>query len=65
MNFRNIRPGDVVVFRTAHGQTRSGRAQLLLCFPTHVVVNAGHGRPVVVNESNYLRHYEPRCKESQ
>lgn len=56
--FQGIRAGDRVTFVTAHGQTLTGRAQLLLCFPTHVVVNCGgaHGRPAVVNASNYVSH---------
>ena len=56
--FRGINPGDFVEFTDAHGNVRTGRAQLLLCFHSHVVVNTGgpHGRPQVVNGSNYLTH---------
>jgi hypothetical protein len=54
--FRNIRAGDRVAYITPQGQTFTGRAQRLLCFPSHVVVDAGRGRPVVVDESNYRGH---------
>ena len=56
--FRNIRPGDVVTYSTPQGQTGRARAQMFLCFPAHVVCNAGgrYGRPVVVNATNYVSH---------
>ena len=54
MNFRGIQPGQKVWFTTPQGITLCGRAQRLLCFPTHVVVAVGGtGRPQVVNERNY------------
>jgi hypothetical protein len=46
------------VTKTRFGHIGQGRAQALLCFDTHVVVNIGgaYGTPVVVNDSNYVSH---------
>jgi hypothetical protein len=59
-NFKGIRPGDRVTFRTAHGARLTGRAQRLLCFPSHVVVtvpwDARGARPIVVDARNYIAH---------
>ena len=58
MSFQGIRPRDLVQYRTPQGQTGFGRAQALLIFPSHVVVNrcGSNGQPVVVNERNYVSH---------
>lgn len=60
-NFKGIRPNARVTYlaRTGMGEVigwRNGRARLV--FPDHVVIDAGgkYGRPVVVNDSNYLQH---------
>jgi hypothetical protein len=54
--FRNIRAGDKVYYQTPQGQDGAGRAQMLLLFADHVVVDRGDGQPVVVNDHNYVRH---------
>jgi hypothetical protein len=55
MTFQNIQPGQKVWFSTPQGIALCGRAQRLLCFPTHVVVAVGgRGQPRVVNAQNYL-----------
>jgi hypothetical protein len=51
--FNGIRAGDVVAYYDRFDKVRTGRAQALLLFPTHVVVDAGGGRPVVVNRDNF------------
>lgn len=58
MSFQGIQPGDRVRFTTPQGQVRSGKAQPLLIFESHVVVNCGgaYGTPAVVNIVNYLSH---------
>ena len=60
-NFKGIRPNARVTYlaRLPSGEVlgwRNGRARLV--FPDHVVIDAGgkYGRPVVVNESNYMQH---------
>lgn len=59
MTYMNVKAGELVLYRTPQGQIRSGRAKALLLFPTHIVVDAGNGRPVVVNASNYVRKVSP------
>jgi hypothetical protein len=54
MTFQNIRPGTVVWYRTPQGQLHKGKAVRLLCFADHVVIDIGRGRPVVVNEENFV-----------
>lgn len=45
-----IQHGDIVTYHTTMGQVRRGRANGLLLFPTHAVLDTGgkHGRPEVV-----------------
>lgn len=61
--FRNIKAGDRVTFWQSQGagqprKLRTAPAQALLIFPYHVVVNLGgkHGRPAVVDATNYESH---------
>lgn len=56
--FQGIRRGDRVTFTDRFGHYRTGRAQALLLFPDHVVLNMGgrHGTPQVVDASNYVSH---------
>lgn len=58
-NFYLIRPGDRVTIRTPQGQSRTGRAQLLLCNPAAgtVVLNMGgrYGTPAVCTPDNFVR----------
>lgn len=63
MNFQNIRPRARVMYRDRFGQERTGRANPLLIFPTHVVLDIGgkYGTPQVVNDSNYIRHTNPKA----
>ncbi len=58
MSFKGIQGNDVVMYSDRVGQVRRGKASPMLIFPSHVVIDAGgkHGRPQVVNESNYVRH---------
>jgi hypothetical protein len=51
-----IRAGDRVTIAAAHGEA-TGRAQGLLLFPSHVVLNMGgkHGRPAVATAANIVR----------
>lgn len=58
MSFKGIQAGDRVYFTTPQGQERSDKAQLLLIYADHVVVNCGgaHGTPAVVTDRNYVRH---------
>ncbi len=60
--FKGIRAGDRVTFRLPLGRLAEGRAQAFLIFGSHVVVDAGgaHGRPVVVDERNYVAHKPKR-----
>jgi hypothetical protein len=62
MSFKGIRAGDLVKYQDRFGHTFQGRAQALLCFDTHVVINIGglYGTPKVVNDSNYVSHRPPR-----
>ena len=64
MGFKGIKGGDRVKFRNAFGAVLNGKANALLIFPEHVVVDCGgkHGRPQVVAESNYVSHAGPRPK---
>ena len=57
--FKGIRGGDKVTYRTPQGQERTGSANPLLCFPSHIVINTGgrYGTPQVVNEANYIKHH--------
>lgn len=57
MSFANIKPGDRVTIRTPQGQEVTGKAQALLIFPTHAVLNMGgkYGRPAVATERNLVR----------
>ena len=57
--FRDIRPRARVRYLTPQGDEREARAQRLLIFSTHVVCDAGGGRPVVVDAYNYVRHENP------
>jgi hypothetical protein len=59
VSFRDIKPGDRVWYSTPQGVTLCGRAQRLLCFDTHVVVDAGGGRPKVVNDTNFVQRGGP------
>lgn len=61
--FRDIEPGARVEYLTPQGQTRLARAQRLLLFSTHVVCDAGGGRPVVVDPYNYVRHTNPKRRD--
>ena len=54
--FKGIQPGDTVRYKTPQGQVFSGRANPLLLFGFHVVVDRGNGRPIVVNANNYVSH---------
>jgi hypothetical protein len=62
--FNGIKGGDIVRYRPSRMSFpdcdprtwRDVRAQRLLCFPTHVVCDAGNGRPVVVDADNYVSH---------
>lgn len=56
LTFKGIQGGDTVRYKTAQGQVFSGRANPLLLFAFHVVVDRGAGQPVVVNDSNYVAH---------
>jgi hypothetical protein len=58
MTFKDIKPRDLVQFRTPQGRVGYGRAQALLLFPEHVVVNRSgtYGQPAVVNALNYVSH---------
>jgi hypothetical protein len=58
VTFKGIRPRDLVQYRTPQGQTAYGRAQALLLFAEHVVVNRSgtYGQPAVVNALNYVSH---------
>jgi hypothetical protein len=55
-NFKGIRSGDRVTYRTPQGQVKTGTAVGLLLFPDHVVINVGgkHGTPQVVDASNFV-----------
>lgn len=62
--FQNIKPGQMVTYLAHNGLRRDGsidyverkgRALKLLCFTSHVVVNAGKGRPQVVDDGNFVR----------
>jgi hypothetical protein len=57
----NIKPGEYVSIRTVHGQYRGGRAQALLIFDTHVVLDGGgrHGTPIVATPENIYTIREP------
>lgn len=56
--FKDIKAGDLVFFKDRSWNRASGKANALLLFPDHVVVNIGgrHGTPMVVNEANYISH---------
>lgn len=54
--YRGIRPGDTVTYMTPQGQLRRGRAVRMLIFARHVTVDAGGGRPAVVDDRNYVNH---------
>lgn len=58
MAFKGIRGNDRVSYRDRFGDVKSGKANPLLIFPGHVVINVGgkYGTPVVVNDSNYVSH---------
>jgi len=55
-SFKGICANDRVTFRTPRGELISGRANALLLFPSHVVVDIGQGRPAVVDGRNYVKH---------
>ncbi len=66
MAFQNISAGDTVEFLRAGGlnlrgereySKAQGKANRLLLFPSHVVLNIGgkYGTPQVVDENNFLR----------
>lgn len=69
MSFMGLKGGDRVEFWAHGGLTmrngimarervkRVGKVQLLLVFPTHVVVNLGgaHGTPATVDADNFIR----------
>jgi hypothetical protein len=59
--FNGIRAGDIVRYRTPQGQSFTGRAQAMLLFATHVVIDRGNGQPQVVNADNYVTHGRPRA----
>ena len=52
--FKNIKPRQRVYYSDQFGKMRSGKANPLLLFPDHVVIDIGNGRPVVVNDDNYM-----------
>lgn len=52
--FNNVKPGDVVHYKTPQGQ--HGKGKVVLRYDTHVVVNRGKGQPQVVNDNNYVKH---------
>ena len=60
--FKGIKGRDRVFYRDRFGVVRAGKANALLLFPEHVVVDAGghYGKPVVVSETNYVYHRSPR-----
>ena len=41
--FNNVKPGDVVHYKTPQGQ--HGKGKVVLRYDTHVVVNRGKGQP--------------------
>lgn len=65
MSFKNIRSGDRVFYREREGlgdlKLKSGKANGLLLFADHVVVNIGgkYGVPKVVDALNYDHHKSP------
>jgi hypothetical protein len=52
--FNNVKPGDMVHYKTPQGQ--HGKGKVVLRYDTHVVVNRGKGQPQVVNDRNYVKH---------
>jgi hypothetical protein len=52
--FNNVKPGDMVHYKTPQGQ--HGKGKVVLRYDTHVVVNRGKGQPQVVNDKNYVKH---------
>ena len=52
--FNNVKPGDMVHYKTPQGQ--HGKGKVVLRYDTHVVVNRGKGQPQVVNDNNYVKH---------
>ena len=61
--FKNIRANDRISYRTAQGQIKTGRAQALLIFENHAVLKTGNGRPIVVNESNFIANQSAQIRE--
>ena len=53
INGRTIGPNARVTIRTAHGQV-TGRANPLLFFAEHCVIDVGHGSPRVADASNII-----------
>ena len=50
-------PRDRITIRTPQGNEVTGRVQRLLIFRgSHVVIDIGHGRPMVADASNIIRH---------
>lgn len=60
--FKGIKAGDRVYYRDRFGNRNSGKANALLLFPDHVVINVGAGRPQTVDASNYMKH-TPKVKK--
>ena len=53
INGHTIKANARVTIRTAHGQV-TGRANRLLFFADHCVINVGHGSPRVADASNII-----------
>jgi hypothetical protein len=62
MTFQNIKANQMVWFRDRFGAIHKAKANALLLFPDHVVVNYGNNG-MVVNESNIVRVGKaPACR---
>jgi hypothetical protein len=57
MSLFNIRGGDRVTIVDQQGKQRTGRANPLLCFADHVVLNMGgrYGTPAYADAKNIVR----------
>ena len=62
-------PGEIVTFLVPAGMGRRGQeyklrnGRVIMAFPNHCVVNGGgkHGKPYVVNETNFVRKGRKIC----
>lgn len=62
-----VQHGDIVTFAQRDGEVRRGRANGLLIFPTHCVLDMGgkHGHPQVVYPGEILRVTDREGKARQ